>query len=241
VHHYTYLSKDSRDGRLYIGSRTCKCQPIEDINYFGSFRDKTFKPNYKIILKVFTTRKEAFKHEIYLHYVLNVAANPLFANRAKATTHGFSWAGQKHDTETKKKIGETLRKKYQMMTEEERKKQRLKLKGRKLTVKEIEDRRIRNLGKKLSEETKNKIRQKALGRKQSEEAILKNRLAHTGRWVNRPDQSKSITLQNKDTKEILFFISQKEAVRQLNIHQASLNRVATGKQKSCKGWTLYSD
>jgi hypothetical protein len=241
VYHYTYLSKDLSDGRLYIGSRSCKCKPEKDLSYYGSFKDKTFKPTYKLILKTFKTRKEAFKHEIYLHDVLDVAANPLFANRAKATTHGFSWAGQSHDQETRKKISDTLKKNVKSLSQEERRKRFGKSKGRKLSPKEIEERRTRNLGKKLSEETKNKIRQKALGRKPTPEAILKNSLAHRERWVNRKDQSKPITLQHIVTKEIKSFVSQKEAVRQLDLKQASVNKLATGRQKCSKGWVLYSD
>ena len=48
-HYYTYYSYEEW-GRGYFGSRGCKCLPEEDMNYFGSFYDKTFKPNQKIII-----------------------------------------------------------------------------------------------------------------------------------------------------------------------------------------------
>ena len=49
-YHYTYYSYEEW-GRGYFGSRTCRCLPKEDVKYFGSFGDKTFKPTQKIILK----------------------------------------------------------------------------------------------------------------------------------------------------------------------------------------------
>jgi len=45
---YVYYSYEPW-GRGYIGKRECWCLPEEDTKYFGSFRDKTFKPTEKII------------------------------------------------------------------------------------------------------------------------------------------------------------------------------------------------
>ena len=104
MYHYTYMSIDPVDGRKYIGSRSCKCLPKEDIKYFGSYRDKSFKPQEKIILKIFNSREEAFKHEIYLHFILDVAVSDKFANKARITTTGFTWAGQHHSNETIEKL-----------------------------------------------------------------------------------------------------------------------------------------
>lgn len=238
MYHYTYLSKDLTDGRMYIGSRSCKCRPDEDVRYFGSFTDKSFKPTDKIILKVFNTRKEAFKHEIYLHFVLDVATNPLFANRARVTTTSFNWYGQKHTPETIKSIKETSKKNF---TEEKKAKLIQANKNKKLTKEHIEKLRQVNLGTKRSPEVCEKIRQKAIGRKISQATRAKLSAHNKGKWLNRKDQSKPITLRHNETGEIFSFISQKEAVRVLNVHQASLNRVACGKQQSCKGWELFNN
>ena len=90
-YHYTYYSYEEC-GRGYIGSRTCKCLPEEDIRYFGSFYDKTFKPTQKIILKDdYTTRAEAIADEIILHDFYDVENNPHFANKAKQTSAGFCY------------------------------------------------------------------------------------------------------------------------------------------------------
>lgn len=88
-YHYTYYSYEEW-GRGYIGSRSCDCLPEEDVNYFGSFADETFKPTQKIILKDdYETRKEADADEIILHNYFEVDINPHFANRARQTSTKF--------------------------------------------------------------------------------------------------------------------------------------------------------
>jgi hypothetical protein len=88
-YYYTYYSYEEW-GRGYIGSRKCKCLPEEDVRYFGSFYDKTFKPTQKIILKDnYATREEVYADEIILHDYYDVANNPHFANQAKQTSTKF--------------------------------------------------------------------------------------------------------------------------------------------------------
>jgi hypothetical protein len=236
-YHYTYLSVDVSDNRMYIGSRSCKCEPQKDSSYFGSFTDKTFNPSIKKILKLFRSREEAFKHEIYLHFVLDVANNPKFANKARATSDGFTWTGQKHTKETIEKIRQASKNISKQTRETIRQKQL----GKKLTPEHIEALRQSNLGKPKSIETRNKISNKAKGRTCKKSTRLKISQHNKGKWLNRKDQSKPITLQNTITKEVKHFASQKEAVRCLGVQQASLNRVALGKQKSCKNWILFID
>jgi ethanolamine utilization microcompartment shell protein EutS len=88
-YHYVYYSYEEYH-RGYIGSRTCKCLPEEDVKYFGSFYDKTFKPTQKIILKSdYTTREEAYADEIILQRYYEVVENSHFANRAYQTSTKF--------------------------------------------------------------------------------------------------------------------------------------------------------
>ena len=88
-YHYVYYSYEEY-GRGYFGSRTCKCLPEEDVRYFGSFRDKTFKPTQKIILNDdYDTREEAYTDEIILQQYYKVVENPHFANRAYQTSTKF--------------------------------------------------------------------------------------------------------------------------------------------------------
>jgi hypothetical protein len=230
------MSVDPVDGRKYIGSRSCKCLPAEDTKYFGSYRDKSFKPQEKIILKTFSSRKEAFKHEIYLHFVLDVAVSNKFANRARVTTTGFTWAGQHHSDETIAK----LRIAGKNMSQETRDKIRQKNKNKKLSPWHIQLLKDVNTGSKRSLETRKKLREKALGRKTSVQTRQKISDSNKGKWINRPDQSKTLALKNKQTGEIKYFVSQKEAVRELGLHQAAVNRVALNKQISTGGWVLFT-
>ena len=87
-YYYTYYSYEEW-GRGYIGSRGCECLPEKDIKYFGSFKDKSFRPTQKIILEIYETREEAIEAEIILHDFYDVANNPHFANKAKQTSTKF--------------------------------------------------------------------------------------------------------------------------------------------------------
>lgn len=88
-YHYVYYSYEEY-GRGYFGSRTCKCLPEKDVKYFGSSKDKTFKPTQKIILKSdYATRKEAYSDEIILQKYYKVVDNPHFANKAYQTSTKF--------------------------------------------------------------------------------------------------------------------------------------------------------
>ena len=100
--HYVYKSFEE-GGREYIGIRSCDCLPEKDTKYFGSFTDKTFKPTGKTILFVCETRKETAEIEIELHDFFDVAVNPQFANKAKATSTRFDRTGVLESEETKKK------------------------------------------------------------------------------------------------------------------------------------------
>lgn len=91
-YYYVYYSYEEW-GRGYIGARTCKCLPEKDIKYFGSFKDKTFKPTQKIIIDIFDTEEEALNAEIILHNFYEVDTNPYFANRAKQTSTKFNFSG----------------------------------------------------------------------------------------------------------------------------------------------------
>jgi hypothetical protein len=88
-YYYTYYSYEEW-GIGYFGSRGCKCFPEEDINYFGSFKDKKFKPTQKIILKSdYATREEAYADEIILQEYYKVAENPHFANKSYQNSTKF--------------------------------------------------------------------------------------------------------------------------------------------------------
>ena len=104
-YYYTYYSYEEW-GRGYIGSRGCKCLPEEDIKYFGSFRDKTFKPTQKIILKSdYLTREEAYADEIILQEYYKVVENLHFANKAYQTSTKFYYKFSFEETSKAGKMG----------------------------------------------------------------------------------------------------------------------------------------
>jgi hypothetical protein len=103
--YYVYYSYESW-GRGYIGRRQCQCSPSEDTRYFGSFRDKTFRPDSKIILAVFSSLSEALEAEIALHKLFQVDKNPHFANKAKQTHTDFSYSASGPDAVLYGKTGD---------------------------------------------------------------------------------------------------------------------------------------
>ena len=111
TYHYTYYSYEEW-GMGYFGSRSCECLPEEDVEYFGSFKDKNFKPTQKIILKDdYPTRVEAIEDEVILHDYYDVDINPHFANKSKQKTTGFYYSakGVVRSEEYKKKMSERLK------------------------------------------------------------------------------------------------------------------------------------
>ena len=116
-HFYVYYSYEEY-GRGYIGKRECKCLPQEDVNYFGSFKDKTFNPTQKIILETFDSVEETLEAEIILHNFYEVDKNPHFANRARQTSTGF-YCNLGPGEETNIKRSELMKTSYNPMSNPE--------------------------------------------------------------------------------------------------------------------------
>lgn len=93
MHHYTYLLIDDTNDMYYIGKRSCKCLPEEDINYLSSSSYVVKDKCEKLILNIFTTAQDAIKDEIYLHQLHDVGVNPKFYNKAKQTSTKFDTTG----------------------------------------------------------------------------------------------------------------------------------------------------
>lgn len=83
--HCVYVSFDNE--RAYIGRKTYK-NNYELDNYFGSYSDKTFRPNNKIILGYFESEKEVCQAEYILQWFLNSSKEKFFANKC-SWNHGF--------------------------------------------------------------------------------------------------------------------------------------------------------
>lgn len=141
-YHYTYYSYEEY-GKGYFGSRTCKCLPKEDVNYFGSFSDKNFKPTQKIILKDdYNTREEAYIDEITLQEYYRVVENPHFANRAYQTSTKFYFGSSEHSKQIGLENSRLKRGCIGMSLE-----QQIEM-GKKQGKRNVESGQISNLGKK---------------------------------------------------------------------------------------------
>jgi molybdopterin converting factor small subunit len=138
---YVYYSYEPW-GRGYIGKRECECLPEEDVKYFGSYRDKTFKPTEKIVLQTFDTVEEVLQAEILLHEFYEVDKNPHFANKSRQTSTGFYYVakgennpfyGRTHTENSKNKMSESLKslgENHPSKTEEFREKRRKSMQER---------------------------------------------------------------------------------------------------------------
>ena len=215
-------------GRGYIGKRECKCLPEEDIKYFGSFKDKTFRPTQKIILETFENVEEALEAECALHDFYEVDKNPHFANRAKQTSTKFYCClnGERNSSKRPEirekirqgKLGEnnptkrpevrekiSVAAKNRKASEETRKKMSEMRKGRP-SPKGM-------LGKKLTEEQRQKVREKKVARDNKT-------------WIIKDPEGKIHTTNN-----LKYFCDLN------NLTDSAIHHVISGKRNHHKGWT----
>jgi len=224
---YVYYSYEEF-GRGYIGSRVCDCLPENDIKYFGSYRDKTFKPNQKIILETFDNVEEALEAECALHNFYEVDKNPHFSNKAKQTSSKFYHRSfgennpSKRDDVRKKiklrKLGENnpakrpeVRKKISDAAKNRKASEETKKKMSKSHMGRVSPKGM--LGKKLTEEQKLKIRERKVERDNKS-------------WVMKDPSGKIHTANN-----LKYFCQQN------NLSDSAMHNVITGKRNHHKGWT----
>ena len=210
--------------------RSCSCLPSADAKYMGTYKDKTFKPNNKIVLQEFCCREDAQKAEISLHAFYKVDVNPHFANKARARSTGFSCGySRKISEETKRKIGEA---------------NKIALKGKILPPEVRAKIGARFKGIPRSEEVKEKCRQAQIGRKFSKTHLenlrkgIKNRkLTDEARkklgWNKKP-----VSLKNPQTNKILKFSSMSVAAAFLGIPAATMRTAVYRKQKFIQNYEI---
>lgn len=112
--HYVYMLISLIEDKYYIGARSCICSIDED-TYMGSSRvmTKEDKSNCdKLILKEFSTRKEAIAYEIELHESFDVSNNQKFWNVAKQTSTGFDTTGREIGEKERKMRSEIQKKRF---------------------------------------------------------------------------------------------------------------------------------
>jgi len=209
---YVYYSYEEF-GNGYIGKRECKCLPEEDINYFGSFRDKTFKPTQKIILETFDSVEDALEAECVLHDFYEVDKNPHFANKARQTSKKFYYI-----TPSENMIGENnpakrpeVRKKISDSAKNRKASEETKRKMSKSHMGRISPKGM--LGKKLTEEQREQIRERKVARDNKT-------------WVMKDPEGKIHTTNN-----LKYFCEQN------NLTDSAMHHVICGKRNHHKGWT----
>lgn len=190
IWHIVYLSYDSeRGGRNYIGKHST--ENLHD-GYLGSFSDRTFNPDSRIVLGVFNTSEAAVQSEIQWQRVFTVVPDSGFVNRSYQTSTKFDTTGFKFNEDYKKdrslknsgegnpnfgkvtpdKVKEKIAKSLtgRKASEETRVKLSESLKGNQnrkgkpQPQEAIERSRQKNLGSKRTSETKERQRQAALKR-----------------------------------------------------------------------------
>ena len=209
---YVYYSYEEF-GNGYIGKRECKCLPEEDINYFGSFRDKTFKPTQKIILETFDSVEDALEAECVLHDFYEVDKNPHFANKARQTSKKFYYI-----TPSENMIGENnpakrpeVRKKISDAAKNRKASEETKRKMSKSHMGRISPKGM--LGKKLTEEQREQIRERKVARDNKT-------------WIMKDPEGKIHTTNN-----LKYFCEQN------NLTGSAMHYVICGKRNHHKGWT----
>lgn len=211
-HFYVYYSYEEY-GRGYIGKRECKCLPEKDVSYFGSFKDKSFKPSQKIILETFDTVEEALEAECILHDFYKVDKNPHFVNKAKQTSKKFYYIAPIENM-----IGENNPAKRPEVREKlsAARNKRVISEETKLKMSEVHRGRPGTygmLGKKHSEETLEKMRK---SREQINSKVWK---------------LKDLNGKIHTTNNLKYFCNQN------GLSDSAIHRVFSGERKQHKGWT----
>jgi len=211
--HYVYYSYEEW-GRGYIGVRSCKCDPEEDINYFGSFYDKTFKPNKKIILSIFPSREEAQQAEIILHTFYKIDINVHFANLARATSSKFVNSSPRSEA-FKQQVSKQM-------------------KGRKLTAEHI---------KKVSEARSKKLKGRKLNPNHCQKisAALKGKTAGIKRKKRTTKESKEIILIEVLSGLMHKFPSISRAAEATGIKRANIYAMFKNPHYVNKGFKLLTE
>ena len=101
MYHFVYLSfEEKTQGKNYIGKHST--ENLDD-GYLGSYKDKGFTPDSRIILEYCRTSEASLLAEIRWQKVFNVAKDPSFSNRSFQTSTGFSTQGVPRSLESKEK------------------------------------------------------------------------------------------------------------------------------------------
>lgn len=129
MYYYVYRISNKTSKIHYYGSRGSNKIPRNEIgiSYFSSSKyvlkdiKKYGKESFKYkILKIFTTRKEAYLYEKFLHEKFRVVTSEKFYNKTVAYTN-FGWIhGRKHSKETTDRIANKIKEINSKLSSKER-------------------------------------------------------------------------------------------------------------------------
>jgi hypothetical protein len=239
---YTYVSFDPF-GRLYIGYRKCPADKTPETDpYLESYTDVSFKPIGKAILEVYSSREEALQNEIELHRVNNVAKNPIFANKSRATSTGFYFdsTGKTCSEDARKKMSKT--RKGKTKSKQHRKRISIALSGENNPM----------YGKKHTEENKRKISEALLGEKnhmtgKKHTDSSKRKMSESQRKINRRGEKSPFYKPRDWFHPVHGAILQKSLTDLINmfpekrLFSSALSLVANHKLFHYKGWRLLEN
>lgn len=105
MNHYVYkiVFSHTEGDKYYIGVRSCKCAPEDDISYWSSSKvvkdlinEHGIAAFKKVILDKFDTRSMANSEEIRLHALHKVDISDEFLNISRSKSNGFATGGRKN-------------------------------------------------------------------------------------------------------------------------------------------------
>lgn len=96
---HTVYNSFERDGRDYIGKHSTD-NPYDD--YKGSFKDKSFNPDSKIVFAYAKTKEGAVWLEIMFQKVFGVVEDPQYANKSYQTSVKFIYGVEGDDNPAKR-------------------------------------------------------------------------------------------------------------------------------------------
>jgi hypothetical protein len=104
THYYVYITFFS-NGNFYIGSRQCSCNPNEDENYIGSYKDKSNYDGKKFILKIFSNENKMTFYETNLIQKFKSYSNCINVNSSpRVCSSNIKLNSEFFNTEDLKKI-----------------------------------------------------------------------------------------------------------------------------------------
>ena len=96
---HTVYNSFERDGRDYIGKHSTD-NPYDD--YKGSFKDRSFNPDSKIVFAYAKTKEGAVWLEIMFQRVFGVVEDPQYANKSYQTSAKFIYGVEGEDNPAKR-------------------------------------------------------------------------------------------------------------------------------------------